>query len=83
MTERFDDLIREFIDFVNQQVGVYMDAMAGFENIRLTIERQVHIVKRKAGMTSDEAGNRIVVWSSFEDPRQPEIIHNRIVRAAQ
>ena len=30
MAESFDDVVREYIDFVNQQVGMYMDALAGF-----------------------------------------------------
>ena len=30
MTEAFDDVVREYIEFVNQQVGAYMDALAGF-----------------------------------------------------
>ena len=31
MNEAFDDVIREYIDFVNRQVHVCMDALAGFE----------------------------------------------------
>jgi hypothetical protein len=81
MSERYDDIIREYIDFVNRQVGVYMDAMAGFENIKLQIERQIHRVRRSTGMKLDEAGDSVVVWSSYEDPSQPEIIHNRMGRA--
>ena len=81
MAERFDDIIRGYIDFVNLQIGVYMDAIAGFENIKLNIERQVHRVRRsKVESEINEAGERIVVWSSYEDPSQPDIIHNRIVR---
>lgn len=30
MSERYDDVIREYIDFVNEQVGTYMDSLAGF-----------------------------------------------------
>ena len=81
MAEPFDDIIREYIDFVNRQVGVYMDAMAGFENIKLKIERQVHRVNRRTKMAINEAGERVMVWSSFEDPSQPDIIHSQIVRA--
>ena len=55
--------------------------MAGFENIKLKIERQVHRVRRSAGMKTNEAADRIVVWSSYEDPSQPDIIHNQIFRA--
>lgn len=34
-----DDIIREYIDFVNQQVGVYMDAIAGFAGNHARVER--------------------------------------------
>lgn len=81
MTEKFDDVVREYIDFVNKQVGVYMDAMAGFEGIKVKIERQVSRVNRPTGVKIDENGNKVVVWSSYEDPSQPDIIHNRIMRA--
>jgi hypothetical protein len=81
MAERFDDVIREYIEFVNRQVGVYMDAMAGFAHIKVKIERQVHCVTRPTGMKLDDRRQPVVVWSSYEDPSQPDIIHNRIVRA--
>ncbi len=29
VSESFDDIIREYISFVNEQVGMYMDALAG------------------------------------------------------
>jgi hypothetical protein len=83
MTERFDDIIREYIDFVNAQVGVYMDAMAGFEGIKVKIERQTHRISRQSGVKIGERGESVVVWSSYEDPAQPDIIHNRIMRAAE
>src|SRR5579863_49806 len=82
MTERFDNIVREYIDFINQQVGVYMDAMAGFENIKLKTERQVHRITRSTEIKTNEAGETIVVWSSYEDPSHPDIIHNRIIRAS-
>jgi hypothetical protein len=81
MTERFDDIIREFIDFANRQVGVYMDSMAGFANIKVKIERQVHRVNHPTGRAMGEKGEPVIVWSSYEDPSQPDIIHSRIVRA--
>ena len=81
MVEGFDDVIREFIDFVNRQVGVYMDSMAGFANIKVKIERQVHRVNRPIGRRIDEKGEPVIVWSSYEDPSQPDIIHSRIIRA--
>ncbi len=33
MPKKFDAILQEFIDFINQQVGVYMDAMAGFKKL--------------------------------------------------
>lgn len=81
MVERFDDVIREFIDFINRQVGVYMDSMAGFANIKVKVERQVHRVNRVTGRKINEKGELVTVWSSYEDPSKPDIIHNRIIRA--
>jgi hypothetical protein len=60
MVERFDNIIQEYIDFVNRQVGVYMDAMTGFEGVKLKVERQVHRVRRQAGIKANDAGDRIV-----------------------
>lgn len=81
MTERFDDIIRDYIDFVNRQVGVYMDAMAGFAHIKVKVERQVHRATRPSHVTTNEKGERVVVWSSYEDPTKPDIVHNRIIPA--
>lgn len=80
--ERFDDVVREYIDFVNRQVGAYMDAMAGFAGHHARVERQVHRVLRSARSANPDAAADIVVWASYEDPTQPDIIHNRIIRAA-
>jgi hypothetical protein len=81
MNEAVDDVIREYIDFVNQQVGVYMDALAGFAGHYTRVERQVHRVSRPAKSNIDSAGQRVVVWASYEDPTQPDIVHNRIIRS--
>ncbi len=81
MKESFDDVIREFIDFVNMQVGVYMDAMGGFEGHRVRIERQVHRANRPEKIRRGSSGENVVVWASYEDPSKPDIIHNRIIRA--
>ena len=81
MTEAFDDVIREYIDFVNQQVGAYMDALAGFAGHYARVERQVHRVNRQVKSEIDSAGQQVVVWASYEDPTKPDIIHNRILRA--
>jgi len=81
MTEPVDEIIREYIDFVNRQVGAYMDALAGFEGHYTRVERQVHRVNRPTGTRTDEKGQQVVVWASYEDPTKPDIIHNRIIRA--
>ena len=81
MSEGFDDVIREYIDFVNQQVGAYMDALAGFAGHHTRIERQVHRISRAIKSSIDNTGQRVVVRASYEDPTQPDVIHNRIIRA--
>jgi len=81
VTEAFDDVIREYIDFVNQQVGAYMDALAGFAGHYVRVERQVHRVNRPVRSEIDSAGEQVVVWASYEDPTKPDVIHNRIIRA--
>lgn len=82
MSEAFDDVIREYIDFVNRQVGVYMDALAGFAGNYTRVERQVHRINRPVNSRIDNPGQHVVVWASYEDPTQPEVIHNRIIRAS-
>ena len=82
MGEAFDDVIREYIDFVNRQVGVYMDALAGFAGHYARVERQVHRINRPVKSHIDDMGRRVVVWASYEDPSKPDIIHNRIIRAS-
>jgi len=79
--ERFDDVVREYIDLVNHQVGVYMDALAGFAGHYTRVERQVHRVLGPQGRADPKARERVVVWASYEDPARPDVIHNRIVRA--
>ena len=81
MTEGFDEVIREYIDFVNQQVGVYIDALAGFAGHHARVERQVHRVNRPVRSEGDSAGQQVLVWTSYEDPTKPNVIHNRIIRA--
>jgi len=81
VSEVFDDIIREYIDFVNRQVGVYMDALAGFAGHHTRIERQVHRISRPIDSRIDNSGQRVVVYASYEDPTQPDVIHNRIIRA--
>jgi hypothetical protein len=73
-------ILRGFIDFVNRQVGVYCDCLAGFEGNKVRIERQIprvqHPVSRRI-----ENGQPVIVWASVEDPARPDILHHRIIRA--
>jgi len=80
--ERFDDVVREYIAFVNQQVGAYMDALAGFAGHYARVERQVRRALRSSRRVNPKVDADTVVWASYEDPTQPDVIHNRIVRAA-
>jgi len=81
MDETPQSVIREYVDFVNRQVGVYMDALAGFAGHLTRVERQVHRVNRPVSSRIDNTGQRVVVWASYEDPTKPDVIHNRIIRA--
>jgi hypothetical protein len=73
-------ILRCFIDFVNRQVGVYCDCLASFRGNKVRIERQVpralHPVGRRV-----ESGRPVIVHASVEDPKSPDVIHHRIVRA--
>jgi len=37
--ELFDEVVREYIDFVNEQVGAYMSALAGFAGHHARVSR--------------------------------------------
>ena len=73
--------IREFIDFVNDQVGMYTAACASFSKNKRIIERQVARVSRATGIRQSEDGPPVIMRTSIEDPSKPDVIHNRIVRA--
>ena len=46
----YDDVVKEFIDFVNLQVGVYMNSIAGFSGAKMQMERQVaRVLKGQMG----------------------------------
>lgn len=77
----FTVTLREYVDFVNQQVGMYTDACSGFAGNKTIVERQVMRISRAVGSKIDNNGNRIVMRASLEDPSQPDVIHQRIIRA--
>jgi hypothetical protein len=80
--ELFDKVVREYIDFVNEQVGAYMSALAGFAGHHARVSRQVHRANRPvATKPADRYGMPTIVWASYEDPTKPDIIHNQIIRS--
>lgn len=80
MSETIEEVLREYIDFVNGQVGVYMDALAGLEGQYMRVERQGFRENRPQSSRIGEKGRPEIVWASYEDPTKPDIIHNRIIR---
>lgn len=79
----YDDIVKEFIDFVNQQVGVYMASIAGFSGAKIQMERQVARVLRAHSRRIDERGEPVITHQSFEDPTKPDIIHSRVITAEE
>jgi len=79
----YDDVVKEFIDFVNLQVGVYMNSIAGFSGARMQMERQVARVLRAQSRKKDARGDQVITHQSFEDPQSPDVVHSRIVTAEQ
>jgi hypothetical protein len=75
--ETIDDVIREYIAFIDSQVGMYTDALAGFKGHYARVETQVAKVLRP---TKQEG--QTIVWTSYEDSSSPDIILNRTIRAA-
>jgi hypothetical protein len=75
-------ILRDFIDFVNRQSGVYMDCVAGFQGNTVRIRRQVARVQRPVGREIKD-GRPVMMYTSFEDPSSPDVIHHRIIRAEE
>ncbi len=75
-------ILRDFIDFVNNQVGVYMDCLAGFQGNMVRIHRQVARVQRPTGRQIKD-GQPVMMYASVEDPSSPDVIHHRIIRTQE
>lgn len=73
-------VLREFMDFVNQQVGVYCDCLSGFQGNKVRIERQMPRVQRPTSRRIVD-GQPAITWVSVEDPSSPDVLHHRIIRA--
>lgn len=74
------DILREFIDFVNRQVGVYCDCLSGFQGNKVRIERQMPRVQRPTSRRIVD-GQPVITWASVEYPARPDVLHHRIIRA--
>jgi hypothetical protein len=79
--KEFNDVVYDFIAFINQQVGVYVDACAGFSGNCVRVERQVFRIQKRVDKKIGPDGQPIMVMASFENPTQPDVIHHRIIRA--
>lgn len=81
MNAQYDAALRDFIDFVNLQSGVYMDAIAAFQGHKARTERQVFRITRPDRNQTDSLGNKVTVWVTHEDPSKPDVIRHRIIMA--
>lgn len=72
-------ILRDFIDFVNKQSGVYMDCLGGFEGNTVRITRQIPRVNRPTGREIRN-GEPTIVWTTFEDLGAPDVIINTVSR---
>lgn len=81
MSESTDQVIRQYIDFVNNQVGVYMDALAGFAGHYARTEISMQRILKKEKLRPNDESHPVLVYTQYEDPSQQKFIHNRIIRA--
>jgi hypothetical protein len=82
-TPQYSAIARAFIDFVNVQVGAYMDACSGFANNKSVVERQVHRDVRADGTKRNAKGAPRVMMTAVEDPTQPDVLMHRIVLVSE
>jgi hypothetical protein len=80
MKEGFDSILRDYIEFVDRQSGMYMDALSGFAGNRKEIERQVHLASHAVRTSLGSDGVPVIMRASYEDPTKPDVIHQRIIK---
>lgn len=73
-------ILRELIDFLNRQVGVYCDCLSGFDSNKIRVERQVARINFPTGHV-EKNGVTTIVSSSVEDPSHPDIIIHRLIKS--
>jgi hypothetical protein len=64
------DVLREFIDFVNRQVGVYCDCLSGFQGNKVRVERQMPRLQRPTSRRIVD-GQPVITYVSVEDSARP------------
>ena len=64
------DVLREFIDFVNRQVGVYCDCLSGFQGNKVRIERQCRACNGLPAAVLS-MGNRSSPGQAWKTPHGP------------
>lgn len=72
-------ILQDFIDFINKQVGVYCDCLSSFIGNKVRVERQKARVNYPTSK-SIKNGQPTVMWSSYEDPNSPDVLHHRIIK---
>jgi len=82
-TPQYSAIARSFIDFVNVQVGAYMDACSGFAKNKSVVERQIHRDVRPDGIQRSPKGAPRVMMTAVEDPTQPDVLMHRIVLVSE
>jgi hypothetical protein len=82
-TPEYNAIARSFIDFVNVQVGAYMDACSGFSKNKSVVERQIHRSVRPDGTKRGAKGVPHVMMTAVEDPTQPDVLMHRIVLVSE
>lgn len=82
-TPEYSRVARAFIDFVNVQVGAYMDACSGFAKNKSVVERQVHRDVRPDGSKRGAKDAPRVMMTAVEDPTQPDVLMHRIVLVSE
>ena len=82
-TPEYGRVARAFIDFVNVQVGVYMDACSGFAKNKSVVERQVHRDVRPDGTKRGKKDAPRVMMTAVEDATQPDVLMHRIVLVSE
>jgi hypothetical protein len=79
--DTYEEIIQQFIDFINKQCGVYMDSMAGFSGHNIKVKRQVARAMRPVKKEIGADGIPVIVHTSYEVQGEPDVVMHRTVRA--